>query len=70
MAILSSREQKRDYFFWPGRKAVLIDSHVTNCNDCNIINYTDEYFINSYPGLRINLISYSGDLYFDLYDFR
>ena len=59
MAILSSREQKRDYFFWPGRKAVLIDSHVTNCNDCNIINYTDE-----------NLISYSGDLYFDLDDFR
>ena len=45
MAILSSREQKRDYFFWSGRKAVFIDSQSTNCNDCNRISYIYEQFM-------------------------
>ena len=58
MAILSSREQKWDYFFWSGKKDAIIVSHVSNINDSNRTDYMYE--------ILINLISCSGSLYFDI----
>ena len=45
MAILSSREQKWDYFFWSGKKDAIIVSHVSNINDSNRTDYMYENFI-------------------------